>query len=272
MGLGITKVRLTGGEPLVRKGIVEFIGLLNKIQNLDDISLTTNGTLVSLLGQRLKKAGLRRINISLDTMDKEKFIELTGADKFFQVWNGIMTARQLGFSPIKINTVVMRSYNDDEIKKLAELSVHHPFHVRFIEYMPIGTRSLLSRHYFLGISDIKKRLERLGPLLPVKRDQRDGPAELYKFSGAKGKIGFIGSMSSHFCESCNRMRLTSAGHLRPCLLCDEKLDVLSPMRNGASDEELEKLFLQAAAIKRLKHQLTFTFRIPVKSQMVSIGG
>lgn len=144
--------------------------------------------------------------------------------------------------------------------------------LRFIEYMPIGTQSLLPRHYFLAIPEIKIRLERLGPLLPVERNQRDGPAELYQYFGAKGKIGFIGSMSSHFCESCNRLRLTSAGHLRPCLLVDEKLDVLGPMRNGASDEDLEELFLQAVAIKRREHHLTFTSSIPVKSQMVSIGG
>ena len=272
VGLGVKKVRLTGGEPLVRKGIVDFINELNKIKDLDDISLTTNGTLVPSLGKGLKNAGLRRINISLDTLSREKFHELTGADLFSQVWEGIMLAEQLSFSPIKINTVVMRSYNDNEIEQLANLSKRYPFHIRFIEYMPIGTQPDLAQKYFMAISEIKGRLRRLGKLLPVEKNRRDGPALLYQYAGAPGKIGFIGSMSSHFCQSCNRLRLTSAGHLRPCLLADDKIDTLDHIRNGASDEDLEQLFLQAVAQKRQEHRLSFTCSKQVHSQMVSIGG
>ncbi len=270
--LGITKIRLTGGEPLFRKGIVSFIQRLGQLEGLEDFSLTTNGTLVPKYAKELKQAGLNRINISLDTLDREKFHGLTGFDLFDRVWKGIMAAAELGFKPVKINTVVMRGFNDGEIEQLAELAMRYPFYVRFIEYMPIGIDPVSAQKSFLPIAEIKKRLCRMGKLVPVDGEKCDGPAQRYRFENAPGEIGLIGSMSAHFCSTCNRMRLTASGHLRPCLLADDQVDVITPIRQGALDKEIEALFVQALAKKRGEHQLSFSHKGAVHTKMVSIGG
>lgn len=270
--LGINKIRLTGGEPLVRKDIVEFIERLCALGTLQDLSLTTNGTLLAEMGRRLKLAGLQRVNISLDTLDKNKFRELTRADLFHKVWEGIMTAAELDFKPVKINTVLMRGMNDDEIEAIAGLSLRYPFHVRFIEYMPIGTDPTASRRYFYPITRLEKRLRRMGNLIPIAHSSNDGPASRFRFEGAPGEIGMIGSMSAHFCSTCNRIRLTAAGQLRPCLLSEDHVDVITPLRNGASDTDIESLFSRALAAKKREHQLTFAGDNSVPTKMVSIGG
>lgn len=270
--LGITKVRLTGGEPLCRKGVVHLIEDLADLPHLNDISLTTNGTLLTRKVRQLKRAGLGRINISLDTLDRIKYQHLTGADQFDTVWHGIMEAAEMGLHPIKINVVVMKGFNDDELEKMAQLSVQFPFHIRFIEYMPIGTDPLKARSYFLSVSDIRQRLERLAPLEPVERIRKDGPAQRFRFKGTPGEIGLIGSMSAHFCNVCNRLRLSADGHLRPCLLSEETLDVITPMRNGASDTELADRFLQTIWQKKVRHQMDFTRNQVLQTKMVSIGG
>jgi cyclic pyranopterin phosphate synthase len=270
--LGIYKVRLTGGEPLCRKGIVSLIDTLSGLPQLKDISLTTNGTLLNRSVQPLIKAGLNRINISLDTLDPIKFHRLTGADQFDNVWEGIMKVAEMGLAPIKINVVVMNGFNDDELKNMARLSMRYPFHIRFIEYMPIGTDPMLARNHFISIAQIRKRLERIAPLLPVQRIQQDGPAQRYRFAGAPGEIGLIGSMSNHFCDTCNRMRLSADGHLRPCLLSEETVDVLTPMREGASDKALAALFLRTIHSKRDRHRMDFSRNQVLQTKMVSIGG
>ena len=270
--LGIHKVRLTGGEPLVRNGIVDLIGYLARLNDLQDIALTTNGTLLKRFGRPLKEAGLRRLNISLDTLDREKFRALTGVDLFDTVWEGIMTAAELGFAPIKINTVVMKGYNDDEIESLAQLSRRYPFHMRFIEYMPIGTRPDTVHAQFYPAARIRERLEAIGDLVPVEHAGFDGPAQRLRFRDGVGEIGLIASMSAHFCGTCNRLRLTSSGHLRPCLLSDEQVSILEPLRRGATDEELETIFLGVAAIKKREHLLSFNGHCGVRGQMVNIGG
>jgi GTP 3',8-cyclase len=271
--LGITKVRLTGGEPLVRKGIVALVEDLCRNERLKDISITTNGTLLAQYGPSLKKAGLTRMNISLDTLDPQKFYHLTGVDHFSTVWEGMMTALELGFAPIKINTVVMNGYNDDEIAQLARLALHYPFCMRFIEYMPIGIDAGRNQGYFLPMSEVKKIIEtQVGELTPVAHEGDDGPARRYRLEGGLGEIGLIGSMSSHFCATCNRIRLTAAGHLRPCLLSDTQVDILEPLRRGASDEELAAIFQHVAGMKKQEHQLTFSCTQALNSQMVSIGG
>lgn len=271
--LGITKVRLTGGEPLFRKGVSHFVEQLCAIKELKDVSLTTNGTLLAGKARRLKTYGMNRINISLDTLNREKFRQLTGADKFKQVWDGIMEAVEVGFSPVKINTVVMRGFNDDEIEALAKLTLLYPFHVRFIEYMPIGIDPKSATDCFIPSAELKKHLETLvGRLLPVQDGKFDGPAKRYKFENAQGEIGFISSMSQHFCDSCNRIRLTSGGFLRPCLLSEEQVDVITKLRAGASDEEIESLFRQALVLKNSRHGLTFMGEKVLTTKMVSIGG
>jgi cyclic pyranopterin phosphate synthase len=271
-GMGITKIRLTGGEPLVRKGIVGLLGRLSRLEGIRDLGLTTNGTLLAERTRALKEAGLNRINISLDTLEREKFRELTGADLFSQVWAGIMSAAESGFHPLKINTVMMKGFNDNELEAIAALSMRYPFHIRFIEYMPIGTDPLAAESNFMSISDLKTRLERMGNLIPVASQHLDGPARRFRFEGAPGEIGLIGSMSAHFCATCNRLRLTAAGCLRPCLLSDNEIDIKTPMRSGASDSELEQIFIQAVASKRGEHHLTFGRDQVLHTKMVSIGG
>ncbi|MDM8536446.1 GTP 3',8-cyclase MoaA [Desulfobacterales bacterium HSG17] len=270
--LGITKVRLTGGEPLFRKGITDFIKRLHNLPGIDDISLTSNGTLVADKVKSLKQAGLKRINISLDTLDRNKFRHLTGADLFPQVFKGIMLAYEAGFSPVKINMVVMKGFNDNEIEKLAELALNFPFHIRFIEYMPIGTDPFLAEKFFLPVSEIKKRLSSLGTLIPVSSEKTDGPAERYCIGNSPGELGFIGSMSTHFCSTCNRIRLTAGGYLRPCLLSEEQVDIMTPLRNRAKDYDIQALFIRALSKKRDKHKLNFSGNQVLPTKMVSIGG
>jgi cyclic pyranopterin phosphate synthase len=271
--LGITKVRLTGGEPLCRKGVGGLIGAISALPQIDDISVTTNATL--LLAHRaeaLKNAGLNRINISLDTLDREKYLRLTGADRFDDVWSGLMTALQTGFAPIKINMVVMRGVNDDEIEAMARLAETYPFHVRFIEYMPIGTDPLQARGYFVPVAEIEARLRQMGRLLPVASADDGGPARRFRFVDAPGEVGWIGSMSTHFCRSCNRIRLTADGHLRACLLAEDQVNVVTPLRSGASDETIAACFRQAIRGKRRQHQMDFSRDRMLQTQMVSIGG
>jgi len=270
--LGIRKVRLTGGEPLCRKDLAPLIKVIAAMPLVEDISLTSNGTLLAQKAGLLRDAGLNRINISLDTLDRAKFRELTGANQFEAVWRGIKSAVQMGIGPIKLNMVVMKGVNDDELEAMAELSMRYPFHVRFIEYMPIGTDPQEAGNRFLPVSEIRRRLGRMAPLLQVQRGRGDGPAQRYRFAGAPGEIGLIGSMSAHFCDACNRLRLTADGRLRACLLAEETIDVRTPMRNGASDRNLAALMQQAVRHKKEKHRMDFTRNQVLPTQMVSIGG
>ena len=272
IGLGICKVRLTGGEPLVRKGIVDLVTGLCRLEGLQDVSMTTNGTLLHHFGHRLREAGLRRLNISLDTLDRDKYQQMTGADLFSKVWDAILHAWQIGFAPVKINTVVMKGFNDGEIEDIAALSRKYPFHVRFIEYMPIGVDPVAARRYFMPVGEIEDRLRRVGQLIPVAGGSIDGPARRFRFKDTPGEIGLIGSMSHHFCQSCNRLRLTAAGQLRPCLLAEDHVNVLEPLRQGATDRQLENLFRQALQLKKERHSLNFEGAQSLQTKMVSIGG
>jgi len=272
VGLGINKVRLTGGEPLCRPGIDSFIEKLYALPQIRDVSITTNATMLSDHVKDLKRAGLRRINISLDTLDRDKFRQLTGADQFHNVWGGIMAAAEAGFDPVKINTVVMKGFNDDEVERLAELALRYPFHIRFIEYMPIGTDPTAAQRYFVSVTEIKERLDRVGKLQPIDKGPNDGPAQRYRFEQGRGEVGLIGSMSAHFCKTCNRLRLTSDGFLRACLLADDQLNVMGPMRAGATDEELKALFIQTINNKKDRHHMNFSGGRRLQTKMVSIGG
>ncbi len=270
--LGITKVRLTGGEPLCRQDIISFVAQLCRIPQLKDVGLTTNGVNLQRMAAGLKQAGMKRINISLDTLDAAKFERITGKNYWDKVWNGIMTAHDLGFAPIKINTVVMRDVNDDEVVDLARLTLKYPFHVRFIEYMPIGTDPRGAQGYFVSGQSLKKRLMKVGELIPLVRGENDGPARRFRFADAPGEIGFISSMSDHFCDRCNRMRLTARGFLRPCLLADDQVDLGSSLRRADCDETLKNLFCRALSMKKGEHGLNFHGADALKTKMVSIGG
>ena len=269
--LGIRKVRITGGEPLVRKGAVELLGRLTRIRKLEDVSLTTNGVLLAPNAQQIFEAGIRRINISLDSLDPKKYAQITGYDRFEQVWAGIERAREIGFTPIKINVVAMRGINDDEIIAFGRLSLDHPLHIRFIEYMPIGNSRTSSRDQILT-PEIQERIATIGELIPVGNGQNDGPARRYRLTGAQGEVGFISALSHHFCSRCNRLRLTADGKLRACLLSDRHESLKELLRNGGSDEQLAEIFRVAVRHKAAKHQLCPDCVTPVKDQMQGIGG
>jgi len=272
--LGITKVRITGGEPFVRKGIFSFLEKLCALEGLKDVSITTNGALLTRDKiQALIQMGIRRLNFSLDTLDPVKFAAITGRDRFHQVWDAIITAQSLGIFPIKINAVALRGFNDDEIETIAGLTLKYPFHIRFIEYMPMGD-SDVERQQQILTREIQEKIESaLGPLIPMEKEDNDGPAKKFKLAKAKGVVGFITPISSHFCSECNRLRLTSRGTLRPCLLNNYEQDILKPLRNGASDRELQAIIESALTHKPLFHHLTDpdAKNIPI-SHMTSIGG
>ncbi len=271
--LGINKVRITGGEPLVRKGIFEFIRSLSKIKGIEDIAVTTNGVLLDRYMDDIIAAGIKRLNISLDTLKPERFQFISGKDRHADVWKGIMSAHHRGISPIKLNAVVLKGINDDEITDLASLAIKYPFHIRFIEYMPMGNSGVKNSQRIL-IPQIKQRIEGvLGHLEPVKRDKHDGPAARFKPENALGEIGFISPVSSHFCDTCNRLRLTSTGRLRPCLLDNYEIDILNALRRGADKEALKKIIQTAIENKPRHHGLTENpGTVKIKTQMSTIGG
>jgi cyclic pyranopterin phosphate synthase len=225
---GIRKVRLTGGEPLARRNFVRFVASVCRIPELDDVSITTNGVFLKERAKEIFDAGVRRINISLDTLNRLKYAKITGYNCFDEVWEGLQKAEAVGFSPIKINVVAIRGINDDEFHQLAELSVRNPYHVRFIEYMSIGHDSKWKHEKYISSDEIKSKLKSIGPLHRIPHATHDGPAERYRFESAKGEIGFISALSHHFCPTCNRLRLTADGKLRPCLFADNEIDVSIP--------------------------------------------
>lgn len=269
--MGIAKVRVTGGEPLVRKGVYRFLESLRALPGIRDISLTTNGVLLHDNLTRIASAGIRRLNISMDTLDSEKYASITGRDAFHRVWKGIHKARRMGFAPIKLNVVAIRGINDTELAGFAALSRTEPYHIRFIEYMPIGDHHLKVNRPLMT-DEIKTIIEKSGRLMPVKKDAFDGPAQRFRFEGAAGEIGFISAMSHHFCSTCNRLRLTADGHLRPCLLSDLQEDVREAMRRGCGDRELANIFLKAVRYKKSAHHLAHGASEKIHSRMSSIGG
>jgi len=269
---GISKVRLTGGEPLIRKGIVNFISCLSQIEEIKDLSLTTNGILLKEFAQDLKKVGLKRINISLDSLRRERFHQITRRDDFERVWIGIEEALRVGLSPIKINMVAIRGLNDDEIESFARLTLHLPLTIRYIEYMPSGNGEEWKESDILTTPQIRNRLENVGKLIPILSDPWDGPAKRFQIEGAIGEIGLIGAISSHFCDECNRLRLTPDGKIRTCLFSDEEIDVKELLRTGGSDLDLKERLLTALKKKPERHPInTHQFK-KCQRNMSAIGG
>ena len=269
--LGISKVRVTGGEPLVRKGVYRFLKLLAATEGLKDVSLTTNGVLLAENLKKIQAAGISRINISLDTLSPAKYRDITGFDEFDRVWRGIEKAHKMGFYPIKLNIVALKGINDTELIEMAQLSFRYPFHIRFIEYMPIG-QSDFKPDTLLLAPEIKSRISAIGKLIPVQGAEHDGPAQRYKFEQAKGEIGFIAALSQHFCNKCNRLRLTASGQLRPCLLSDHQEDLKVHLRQGCSDQEIADIFFTAVKHKPSDHNLASQNPMRIGGQMRMIGG
>lgn len=269
---GIRKVRVTGGEPLVRKGFTGFLEGLCRIQGLEEVGLTTNGVLLKRYAADIRRCGICRINVSLDSLKPERFFRITGRDCFGQVWEGIEEAERVGFDPIKINVVAMKGVNDDEILDFAELAVNNAYHIRFIELMPVGGGNGWNPDKFMPTDEIYQRLQSMGNLVPVKSNPYDGPAQRYKIEGSQGEIGLIGALSHHFCSVCNRLRLTAEGSLRGCLFSDEETDLKTPLREGKGDEALLRLIEWTIENKPEDHGLLAQGPRKCIRQMHSIGG
>ena len=269
---GIRKVRLTGGEPLVRKNFVQFVASVCRIPELEDVSITTNGVFLKERAKEIFDAGVYRINISIDTLNRLKYAKITGYNCFDAVWEGISEAEAVGFSPIKLNVVAIRGLNDDEFLPLAELSVKKPYHVRFIEYMSIGHDSRWKPEKYISSDEIKSKLKSIGNLHRIPRASLDGPSERYRFESAKGEIGFISVLSHNFCPACNRLRLTADGKLRPCLFADNEIDIKTPLRDRDTQQDLKKLFREAIAMKPERHHVKTPDSGDCLRPMYSIGG
>jgi cyclic pyranopterin phosphate synthase len=269
--LGIDRLRITGGEPLVRLGLPGLIKMLAGIEGIKDIALTTNGILLADYAAELKAAGLKRVNISLDTLKADRFKLITrGQSELKQVLEGIAAAKRVGLEPVKLNMVVMAGINDDELLDFAAKTIDDDWNVRFIELMPVaGGGDSVPR--FVSATEMRKRLESLGELEPCLPSVGNGPAKYYRFAKAKGTIGFITPISEHFCFQCNRMRLTADGKLRPCLLSDYEIDLKTPLRRGISKAGLKKLFKKAVAEKPLQHGLA-EGKVPNGRPFSRVGG
>lgn len=272
--LGIRKVRLTGGEPLVRADLPRLVQMISSIEGIEDISLTTNGILLEKYASALTQAGLKRVNVSLDTLNPEKFARITRGGDLNKVLQGITAAEACGLTPIKINVVIMRGINDDELIDLAKLTLTHPWNLRFIELMPIENQQPWGEGFpppddiFMPVSEVMEILRPLG-LQPVDLPGDSGPALPYRLRGAVGSVGFISPLTEqHFCQRCNRLRLTADGHLCPCLMSDLEIPVLPALRAG---KPIESILNEAIQKKPLGHQLASHIS-PNGRCMIQIGG
>lgn len=271
---GVRQIRLTGGEPLVRADLPVLVRMLADIPEIEDISLTTNAILLERYADELAQAGLKRVNISLDTLDTDKFARITRGGSLERVLRGIDAAEKAGLLPIKINAVAMRGINDDEFLDFAKLTLDHPWHLRFIELMPLGNQTPWGvgfpspQEAYISIQEIFDQLSPLG-LVPDNGVVGSGPAIEYRISGGAGKIGFISPLSEHtFCQRCNRLRLTADGFLRPCLMSDQEIPVLPALRSG---EPILPMIMQAVAAKPESHKLA-SEPAPEGRRMTQIGG
>lgn len=270
---GVSKIRITGGEPLLRSGIVDFLSRIRKIDAIQDLSMTTNGSLLSQnhMAQRLKQAGLDRINISMDTTNSMRFAYITGQGQLQQVLAGVKSALEAGLHPVKLNVVVTEALSDSDISYFINQVYQSPIAIRFIEYMPIGEKTMGQK---VSIAMVKNRvgLQGQGILEPVMNIEGNGPARYYRLPGAQGMFGFITPMSEHFCHSCNRVRLTADGKIKSCLLSNHEVDIKALLRRGCDDEDIYRLFAKALKIKQLQHSLGYEEQSSVRRPMVRVGG
>lgn len=271
--LGIKKIRLTGGEPLVRKGIIGFVRSVAGISGIEDLSMTTNGSLLPDMAYPLKEAGLNRINISIDTADPRRFATITGRQQLAATLSGIEKALAVGFSPVKINVALTNFFKQEDLDYFIELVYRYPIHVRFIEYMPLGICQITPGPTIKAVKSMLN-LAGKGELSAITEEVvGNGPARYYKLPRAQGIFGFITPISERFCYNCNRLRLTADGKLKPCLLSNEEIDIKTPLRDGADDQQLMKLFCQAVSEKPSHHSLCRTSgQLESKRHMSQIGG
>lgn len=270
--LGFDKYRLTGGEPTIRPNLASLVRAMRQTPGVQSISMTTNGVLLPKLARPLAEAGLERVNISLDTLNPAKFKRITRWGDFSTVWDGIIAAEAAGLTPIKLNAVVVRGFNDDDVADLARLTCDYPWQVRFIEMMPFGDVADFARQQIVTEAEIRQRIEQaLGPLEVLNEGRLDGEARLFRLPGAVGTIGMISSVTVPFCASCNRARLTADGVLRLCLLRDKEVNLLQPLRQGATLDDLKQIIRDNIWQKPWGHDLADQV-IPMTRVMSQIGG
>jgi len=263
--LGINKVRITGGEPLIRKGIVDIVNRINNIHGIRDISMTTNGMLLKEYAKELKERGLKRVNISIDTLDKNKYYHITRGGDLNKVLLGIEEAKQVGLMPIKLNVVLIGGFNDNEIGDFLKITLNEEIDVRFIELMPFGEASTWSKEHFVSNKII---LNLFPDLVPQEDEEAGSPARYYKLPNSKGRIGLINPISDHFCSSCNRLRITSEGRIKPCLHSDMEIDIRKELEN----KSLEEILMLAIGAKPESHKINDEEYVPVERSMYQIGG
>ncbi len=273
VGLGIRKVRITGGEPLVRKDLAGLVRSLVAIEGIEDLALTTNGVLLEDQAPALYEAGLRRINIHLDTLDRERFIRITRRDELDRVLAGIAACCRLGFSPIKLNAVAVKDLVEPDIVPLARFARDNGMEVRFIEFMPLDAQGIWDRSKVLLADDIVATLSReISPLIEIPAEDPRAPATEYRYADGCGRVGFIASVSRPFCLNCNRIRLTADGHLRYCLFAIDETDVRTLLRGGAPDEAIVEAIRATVQAKWEGHEINTARFVPPPRPMYSIGG
>ncbi|CAI8055065.1 GTP 3',8-cyclase [Geodia barretti] len=274
VALGANKVRITGGEPLVRPGVPALIRQLTQLEGLKDISLTTNGIGLIKQAQALYDAGLRRINVSLDTLNEEKFEQMTRRKVLSRVLEGLKAAHKCGFNPIKINAVAMRGFTDDEIVDLATFARQNDYQLRFIEFMPLDADDVWGRNMYIPGKEIIGKINAVYPLTPVTQngEAKSDTAQRYRFSDSENEVGVISSVSEPFCENCNRVRLTADGKLRTCLFSLTETDLLTPLREGVADDGIAELILNAVEQKEAGHKINAADFIKPERNMSRIGG
>jgi cyclic pyranopterin phosphate synthase len=273
VSLGVTKIRVTGGEPLVRKDLPLLIAKLCAIPGVRDVAMTTNGVLLARHAQALYDAGLRRLNVHLDTLDRERFLKITRRDDLGKVLDGIATAQQMGFGPIKINAVAVKNLVEPDIVPLARYGREHGFEIRFIEFMPLDAQGLWARKNVLSADEIIETLSReISPLMEIPGRDLRAPATEYRYADGGGNVGFIASVTRPFCLNCNRVRLTSDGKLRYCLFAIEETDVRALLRNGAPDTEIAAIIRETVHKKWLGHEINSAKFVAPPRPMYAIGG
>jgi GTP 3',8-cyclase len=273
VSLGVTKIRVTGGEPLVRKDLPVLIAKLCAIPGVHDLALTTNGVLLARHAQALYDAGLRRLNIHLDTLDRERFLKITRRDDLGKVLEGIASAQRLGFGPIKINAVAVKNLVEPDVVPLARYGREHGIDVRFIEFMPLDSQGLWTRENVLSADEIIDTLSReISPLVEIPDRDPRAPATEYRYADGVGTVGFIASVTRPFCLNCNRVRLTSDGKLRYCLFAIEETDVRALLRSGVPDTEIAATIRETVQKKWLGHEINSAGFVAPPRPMYAIGG
>jgi cyclic pyranopterin phosphate synthase len=269
---GFRKIRLTGGEPTLRHDAVEIVERLARIPAIHELVMTTNGLRLPWLAESLARAGLRRVNIHLDSLDETRLTRTMRLNSLSQAWAGIEAAERAELVPIKLNMVVTRGYNEEDVVELARLTLQRDWHVRLIELMPLGEPAEIAFNHYVPTHESTKHIEaELGPLFPLNQGEIVGEARLYRLASAPGTVGFISPVSNPYCDNCNRMRLTADGRIRLCLLSEQELNLRDTLRGGGSHQDLVALFQRAIVAKPVGHQLRQGIH-PADRAMSQIGG